>query len=382
MYRAISLYTGAGGLDLGFERAGFTSSVCIEIDSDCCKTLRHNRSWPVIDRDITTISSREILQTANLDIREADILIGGPPCQPFSKSGYWVNGDTRRLDDPRANTLSEYMRVLEDTLPKVFLLENVPGLIYKGKDEGFQLLVKYLERVNQRQGTSYSISWAKLNAAGFGVPQIRERIFLIGCRDGRKFQFPSPRFGANKENSLFPLPRYRNAWDAIGDLDSYNTKEENLRLTGKWADLLPSIPEGENYLWHTERGGGTPIFKWRSRYWSFLLKLAKDKPAWTIQAQPGSAIGPFHWHNRKLTVRELARLQTFPDDYEFIGSRHSVQKQIGNAVPSALAELLGLEIRRQWFHEECSSEKLTLIPSEKPTPPPEPIAEVPSKYFI
>ena len=181
MYRAISLYTGAGGLDLGFERAGFTSSVCIEIDSDCCKTLRHNRSWPVIDRDITTISSREILQTANLDIREADILIGGPPCQPFSKSGYWVNGDTRRLDDPRANTLSEYMRVLEDTLPKVFLLENVPGLIYKGKDEGFQLLVKYLERVNQRQGTSYSISWAKLNAAGFGVPQIANEYF-IGCR--------------------------------------------------------------------------------------------------------------------------------------------------------------------------------------------------------
>lgn len=379
--RAISLYTGAGGLDLGFERAGFESSVCVEIDADCCKTLRKNRPWTVMERDIAEISSKELMSVAGLGVGEADILIGGPPCQPFSKSAYWFHGDTLRLEDPRAVTLKEYMRILEETLPKAFLLENVPGLAYKGKDEGYRFLVEYLDEINARQGTSYSLSFAKLNAADYGVPQIRERVFLIGSRDGRQFEFPAPRFAPDDSMNLFNLPRYRNAWDAIGDLESEtNDKDPSLRVTGKWAELLPSIPEGENYLWHTERGGGLPLFKWRSRYWSFLLKLAKNRPSWTIQAQPGSAIGPFHWKNRRLTVRELARLQTFPDDYTFAGGRQSIQRQIGNAVPSALAEVLALEIRRQFFDDDCSSDNPTLIPSEKETPPPEPISDVPEKY--
>jgi DNA (cytosine-5)-methyltransferase 1 len=379
---AISLYTGAGGLDLGFEHAGFISSVCVELDADCCRTLRANRAWPIIERDITTVPSTEILDIAGLNQGDADILIGGPPCQPFSKSSYWVNGDTKRLEDPRSNTLGEYMRVLEDCLPKTFLLENVPGLTYAGKDEGFRLLVKQLEDVNRRQGTNYSLRYAKLNAADFGVPQIRERVFLIGSRDGRSFTFPDARFGLDTSDStLFPLPRYRNAWDAIGDLDGVDCDERSLQVTGKWADLLPSIPEGENYLWHTDRGGGEPLFRWRARYWSFLLKLAKARPSWTIQAQPGSAIGPFHWNNRRLTMREMARLQTFPDDYVVLGGRQSMQKQIGNAVPSALAEVLALEIRRQLLGDQCSSESPTLIPKGTPTPRPEPVRPVPDKYL-
>src|SRR5689334_911583 len=98
--QAISLFTGAGGLDYGFEAAGFRTAVALEIDSRCCNTLRHNRRWPVIDRDIASVSTKELLSIAGLEIGEADVLIGGPPCQPFSKSGFWATGDARRLDDP------------------------------------------------------------------------------------------------------------------------------------------------------------------------------------------------------------------------------------------------------------------------------------------
>jgi DNA (cytosine-5)-methyltransferase 1 len=139
-FKVVSLYTGAGGLDYGFETAGFETAVAVEIDSDCCATIRANRPWAVIERDIHRTPSREILDTAGLRTSEVDLLLGGPPCQPFSKSGYWVDGDTRRLDDPRADTLSAYMRCVADLLPKVFVLENVHGISYSGKEEGFRLL--------------------------------------------------------------------------------------------------------------------------------------------------------------------------------------------------------------------------------------------------
>jgi DNA (cytosine-5)-methyltransferase 1 len=124
-YSAISLYTGAGGLDYGVEAAGFETEVVVELDKWCCRTLRHNRpDWSVIEKPIEEVKSSEIFEASGLEKREADLLIGGPPCQPFSKSGYWVNGDAKRLEDPRANTLVEYMRVLEDSLPRAFILEN------------------------------------------------------------------------------------------------------------------------------------------------------------------------------------------------------------------------------------------------------------------
>jgi DNA (cytosine-5)-methyltransferase 1 len=379
MRKVISLYTGAGGLDLGFEAAGFETAVAVELDPEAVATLRHNRDWPVLDRDIHSISSQELLASAGLRAGEADALIGGPPCQPFSKSGYWVSGDTLRLDDPRAGTIAAYLRVLRDTLPKAFLLENVPGLAYRKKSEGLDLIARTLRKINRDRGTNYTWAVAKLNAADFGVPQIRERVFVIGARDGQGFSFPAPTHVPPGGQRL-PLGHtaYATAWDAIGDLEDHD--DPGLQVRGKWADLLPSIPEGENYLWHTERGGGLPLFGWRRRYWSFLLKLAKALPSWTVQAQPGPAIGPFHWKSRRLSSRELCRLQTLPDDYRVLGDLASVQRQLGNAVPSALAETLARSMRKQLFGDRVSLEPRLMPVPRRPVPEPEPAQPVPFRY--
>lgn len=371
--RAISLFTGAGGLDYGFEAAGYRTAIAVEFDQQCCATLRHNRDWRIIEDDIYNVSTSKILDLADLNTYEPDVVIGGPPCQPFSKSGYWHSGDTKRLKDPRASTLDAYMRVVEEAQPRVFLLENVPGVAYIEKSEGLNFLLSLIENINTKTGSNYQPHWKVLKATSYGVPQQRERFFMVASREGSKFTFPEPTHG----KGLLPEAT---AWDAIGSLPAVNTKM--LQLKGKWADLLPSIPEGHNYLWHTNRGGGLPLFGWRRRYWSFLLKLAKDRPSWTIQAQPGPAIGPFHWDNRRLSPAELCRLQTFPDDIEILGDLASVQKQVGNAVPSLLAEVLARAISIQLLgHQPPRSGPRLVIPSLKPTKPPRAPTPVPDKFL-
>jgi len=385
--KVVSLFTGAGGLDYGFEAAGFKTCVAVEIDHDCCATLKKNKSWPIIERDILKTTSKEILDVANLQVGEVDILIGGPPCQPFSKSGYWVNGDTKRTNDPRAKTLDEYMRCVADILPEIFFLENVHGINYSGKEEGFRLLERLTEKINHEHGTNYLLEWKVINTADYGVPQIRRRFFLVAHRDGKLFRFPAPTHGLKNENGdsqtklrSGTLKPYVTAWDAIGELDD-EIEDEDLKVRGKWADLLPTIPEGENYLWHTNRKGGLNLFGWRTRYWSFLLKLAKNHPSWTIQAQPGPAIGPFHWKNRRLSVKEMARLQTFPKDIIFAGKRNSIQRQIGNAVPSLMGEILAREITRQFFNVETMGNLKFAMRGNQPIPPSEQVQPVPTKYW-
>jgi DNA (cytosine-5)-methyltransferase 1 len=380
----ISLYSGAGGLDYGFESAGFRTAVALEVNHDSCETLRRNRRWPVVERSIFDVPSDELLEVSGLDKGEADVLIAGPPCQPFSKSGYWANGDAGRLDDTRSNTLGAFMRVLEDALPKAFVLENVEGLAYSKKSEGLQLLLDWVQEINRRTKSNYQPTFRVLKAADYGVPQMRERFFMVASRAGEVFQFPSPTHTANlargDQLTLDSLEPYRTAWDALADVAP--DADEDLSVRGKWADLLPSVPEGENYLWHTERGGGQPLFGWRRRYWSFLLKLAKNRPSWTLQAQPGPATGPFHWDNRRLSMRELCRLQTFPDDVVIYGGRTSVQKQVGNAVPSLLAEVLGRSIRRQLLGHRIQNRRLKLLPIDRsPTPPPTPPESVAPKFL-
>ena len=382
----ISLFTGAGGLDLGFHAAGLSTAVAVEMDHRCCQTLNANKSrgvsWQVIQAPIEQVTSKKLLAAANLSVGEADVLIGGPPCQPFSKSGYWSRGDSGRLADPRANTLAEYIRVLGDTKPKAFLLENVTGLAYTGKEEGLRFLLNEIHRINAEKGTRYRVAASVLNAASYGVPQTRERIILVGSRDGKEFKFPEPRFfdpQTRQDPLLAGLEPFRTAWDALGDLNDLEDVEETY-VRGRWADLLPSIPEGSNYLHHTDRGEGLPLFGWRRRYWSFLLKLSKNRPAWTLTAQPGPAIGPFHWKNRRLGRQELLRLQTFPGGYNVIGSLAEVHRQVGNAVPSALGEVLALEIRRQLLGEQVSASPSLVPPKRAPVPNAEPVLPVPRKY--
>ena len=368
MLKTISLYTGAGGLDIGLEAAGFDTTVAIEADKWAYETLIYNRPyWNPVQRNIHNISSQNIRRLGELDQCEPALLIGGPPCQPFSKSAYWSQGDTQRLDDSRSDTLSAYLRVLRDLRPKAFLIENVFGITYRGKSEAIDLLRKIVHEINREEGTQYTFNLGILNAADYGVPQLRERVFIIGSRDGISFKFPPPTHQDPTDRSadLFSREPWLTAWDAIGDLD--DLEHADIPITGKWANLLSSIPEGRNYLHHTKRGDGIPLFGWRTRYWSFLLKLAKDRPSWTIQAQPGSAIGPFHWKNRRLSTREICRLQTFPDDYKIWGGRTEVQRQLGNAVPSLMGEILGREIRRQFFGDKIAS-NLSLLPTKNISP--------------
>lgn len=393
----ISLYSGAGGLDLGFEAAGFETGVAVEMDPEAAATLGLNRpSWAVINANIHSdaAASKALLRKASLGVGDASVLIGGPPCQPFSKSGYWAHGDAKRLADPRADTLGAYLRVLRDTQPRAFLLENVPGLAYSEKDEGLDFLRRQIDALNREIGTSYSFEVALLRAVEFGVPQDRQRVFVIGARDGTDFRFPEPthtRPSVDLEDGGLELKvigqgtlaPFLTTWDAIGDLAE--DPDPTLAMSGKWAELLSSIPEGKNYLFHTDRGipdGGIPLFGWRRRYWNFLLKIAKRLPSPTIAAQPGPATGPFHWKNRRLSAMEMMRLQTFPAHYSVIGDLRSAQRQLGNAVPSALAEKLALEIRRQLLGEvTVRSDSLTLIPQRRrPIPPPERRKRVPAKY--
>jgi DNA (cytosine-5)-methyltransferase 1 len=376
--KVLSLYSGAGGLDYGFEAAGFETAVAVEMNHDACETLRRNRKWSVIERDIFQVPTAEMLEAANARPGEIDVLIGGPPCQPFSKSGYWAHGDSLRLDDPRAGTLGAYLRVLQEAKPRTFLLENVEGLAYRGKDDGLRLLLNAIEDINRRTKSKYRPAFTVLKAADYGVPQLRSRFVIVASRDGGQFQFPEATHGALPEPDGNVEP-YRTAWDALSDIEP--GPEEDLEVKGKWADLLPSIPEGKNYLFHTDCDEGLPLFGWRRRYWSFLLKLAKNRPSWTIQAQPGPSIGPFHWQNRRLSIRELCRLQTFPDNIRPFGTRTSIQRQIGNAVPSLLAEVIARELRGQLLGlQPIASDPRLSIVRQDPTAAPEPLRPVPRRF--
>lgn len=386
--KVISLYTGAGGLDIGLEAAGFDISLCVEIEQSAQATLRANRpKWKLaIPSDVHQLlepnGPEAVLEQAGLVPGEATLLAGGPPCQPFSKAGFWVRGDAQRLSDPRAKTLHAYLQIVATCLPEVVLLENVEGLSYQGKTEGRTLLERELAKINRQSGSNYRPTFFTINAAAYGVPQSRVRVFMIAHREGKLFTVPqATHFPPDGPDHLQNgKDSFRTCWDAIGDLDPVKHSDE-LNPTGKWAKLLPSIPEGENYLWHTPGSGGLPLFGWRTRYWSFLLKLAKDMPSWTIQAQPGPATGPFHWRNRKLSIRELCRLQTFPDDYRIQGSYRAAYQQIGNAVPPLIGELLGLEIRRQFLGHRCRKKLRLAIPSQPETPPRTPNQAVPHEYL-
>ncbi len=345
--KCVSLFSGAGGLDLGLEAAGFNLVASIEMDTDCCRTLRANGRAGVHETEVANTDFGGIL-AANGEI---DLVAGGPPCQPFSKSALWTSGGARGSADPRASTIRDYFNAVRILKPKAFLLENVEGFVRWG---GTTIVEEELERL-AAEGLTYRWSSKVLRAAEHGVPQKRSRLFIVGNRVDIHNSFPEASHGSTGRP-------FTTAWDACSaaDNDGY---DENLNLKGRWAGLLPSIPPGHNYLFHTARGKGEPLFGWRTRYWSFLYKLDPAQPSPTIVASPSQNSGPFHWENRLLATGELAAIQTFPANYLFCGDRASRQRQIGNAVPPLLATGIGL------FASGLSPLKLTpkksRVPSER-----------------
>jgi DNA (cytosine-5)-methyltransferase 1 len=336
---AISLFSGAGGLDLGVEAAGYEVAAAVELDGDAADTMEKNFRGlvnPVIRRSILEVPTKEIVRAAGLKGSERpDILVGGPPCTPFSKSGFWLEWKRAGLD-PDASLLQAYTRVLAEARPRAFVLENVYALTYDNRASrpAFERLLREIDEAG------YAFTWQVLNAADYGVPQLRPRLFILGVPKGQAAPpMPPPTHGGRWERrSTGGGDRpHVTAGEALAEVSSTFEPEEIVR--GRWSHLLAQIPPGGNYLHYTaERGHPDPVFKWRSRYWSFLLKLDPNRPSPTIQAQPGPNVGPFHWDNRRLRVSELKRLFTFPADFEFVGSRMSVQAQIGNSVPPLLAE--------------------------------------------
>lgn len=356
MGSAISLFTGAGGLDLGMEAAGFRTTVAVEWDHDAADTAEKNAGvyfpelrevlradlYPLATGTDDGITTTDILRAGGFATGEApDLLVGGPPCTAFSKSGFWLDWKRDGVD-PAASLLQAYTAVLAEARPRFFILENVYALTFNNRASrpAFERLQAEIT------AAGYDFRWGVLNAADYGVPQARPRLFVVGARTGEPLpELPDATHHGRWERRKTgggPLAHVTSG-EALGGLVAAAEPEEIVR--GRWRHLLDDIPPGQNYLFYTaERGHPEPVFEWRSRYWSFLLKLDPNKPSPTIQAQPGPNVGPFHWDNRRLRVGELRRLFTFPDDYDFVGKRASVQSQIGNSVPPLLAQAVAEQV--------------------------------------
>ena len=338
---AIDLFAGAGGISLGVEGAGYTTLFAIDNDPIAVSTLNLNAGrffpelLPVNPQDITQVDPYHAMRLVGIGQGELDLLVGGPPCVAFSKSGFHLEYK-REGRDPRASLLDDYLRFLEAMRPQAFMMENVYGLAYRNHSALF-----FHRLTSGIRDLGYSLTYGVLNAADYGAPQNRQRLFLIGSRDGRKLQLPKPTHWGEHERRVMPvraadLKPHFTAGEALAGLETKAEPEEV--VNGKYGHLLPEIPPGSNYLHYTEHEGHPePLFQWRSRYWTFLLKLDPNRPSSTIQSQPGPYVGPFHWENRRLRVPELNRLQGFPDDYQFVGNRRQVQVQVGNSVPPPLS---------------------------------------------
>jgi DNA (cytosine-5)-methyltransferase 1 len=368
--RSISLFSGAGGLDLGCEAAGFLTVAAVENNDKAVDTLLANREryFPLLSEDtvlsdIVETPPEAILERAGLEVGEPDLVHGGPPCTPFSKSGYWL-AYKRAGEDPKASLLDNYAAIVNVAQPKAFIMENVYALGYRNQNR--PVFERFIRAIS---AAGYSFDFKVLVAADYGVPQNRQRLICVGVRQDLldvpaalwRFPWPSPTHSGPHETRTGwdeSLPLHRSTSEAFEGLNAENNPSEpEEEIRGTYAEELCAVPPGDNYLWWTaHRGHPEPRFKWRSRYWTFLLKLHPERPSPTIQGQPGPWVGPFHWENRRLRVAELKRLMEFPDDFVVTGSRRDQQLQLGNAVPPRLGQVvahhLATELRRLAAIEE------------------------------
>ncbi len=336
---SISFFSGAGGLDIGSQLAGSKVISSLDFDKDSVLTMKSNRFFDHthhFHKDIKDVSSSDYSQIIKLNNPEKLILIGGPPCQPFSKAGYWVTHKNRLgAKDPR-NMIESYIRLIGEILPDGFILENVESLLHPKHTRSVEELKEVIDKLG------YKLIIYKANAIDFGVPQKRKRVFFIASKKAI-VGTPTKTHGSPEERKINnKLKPYERVVDWIHEFSSENYFEAEESVEGKTYEMeLRQIPPGKNYFSLTERDGHpNPKFEANKRFWSFLLKLHPLLPSWTIAAQPGPWVGPFHWSNRRLRVSEISALQTFPADYCFQGSRRSIQKQIGNAVPCLMGEAI------------------------------------------
>ncbi|WP_135855265.1 DNA cytosine methyltransferase [Halorussus salinus] len=365
-----SLFSGAGGLDLGFnETQIFDINFHLDLNDVAIETLRANKgnhinqNSDIVNEDIVEFANAvQAGETAdyNLEhlngVEDVDFVIGGPPCQPFSAAARRTGG-TEGTDSEDGQLFEAYCDLISEWQPEGFLFENVYGITANEED--------WLPIKNAFEQAGYTVKPRTLDAADYGVPQHRERTFIVGIRDdiNREFLFPRPTHGPDSQGG----PSQLTAGDVLADLDVESADEDSTyEITSKHAHLLDEIPPGLNYSFYTEKlGHPDPVFAWRSRFSDYLYKADPNSPVRTLKAQPGAASGPFHWDNRKFTEAELKRLQSFPDDYQIEGGYPQVVKQIGNSVPPRLAEVLAKAIAAQLFDWQPEQEL------EVPTPMPD-----------
>lgn len=310
--KVISLFSGSGGLDLGFLETGkFEIIYANDFNYQACLSYTHNIGNHIICEDISKIKI----------LPEADIIIGGPPCQGFSTAN-----PSRSFDDPRNQLFKEYARIIKEVQPKLFLMENVSGMVTMQGGKVFELIKKELSNCG------YKLSSKLLNARDYGVPQSRRRMIIIGVRNDIKseFQFPKP---THNENN------YKTVEDAI--IKKPIPKDYPNHIIGKLTDLnlkrIKYIPEGGSMKDCPAELQNNSDLKRAMR------RLDSKKESYTIvHNNCDHYYHPFE--NRRITIREMARLQGYPDSYVFLGSKSEQSRQVGNSVPVGLANAIAKSI--------------------------------------
>lgn len=326
-YKSIELFAGAGGLALGLEQAGFEHIALIEIDKNATKTLKFNRpNWNVLCEDVETVASRNLEYEFKIKKGELDILSGGAPCQSFSYAGKKLG-----LEDVRGTMFYHYATFLHKLQPKIFLFENVRGLLTHDKGKTYETILNIFK--DEGYYTVYKI----MNAWDYGVAQKRERLITVGIRNDLKM----------KTNFKFPQkydykPVLKDVLQNVPESEcaSYsNAKKKVFSLVppgGYWKDIEPEIAKEYMKTCWNMGGGRTGI----------LRRLSYDEPSLTVLTTPQMKQTERCHPNevRPFSVRENARIQTFPDEWEFKGNISNKYKQIGNAVPCNLAKEVGISI--------------------------------------
>jgi len=327
-FSSVELFAGAGGLALGVERAGFEHLGLIELDMDASATLQKNRpNWRVIHNDIANISCLDLEKYFDIKAGDLDLLSGGAPCQSFSYAGNRLG-----LDDARGTLFYHYAIFLEKLQPKMFLFENVKGLLSHDKGRTYKTICDIFEE------TGYTIQKRVLNAWDYGVAQKRERLITIGIRNDLDrtihFEFPRPHeYKPVLKDILLDCPKEEGT-----PYSEYKRKIfELVPPGGYWRDISPEIAKEYMKSCWDMGGGRTGILRRLSLKEPSLTVLTSPSQKQTDRCHPLEA--------RPFTVRENARCQSFPDDWEFLGSTSSKYKQVGNAVPVNLAYEIALKIK-------------------------------------